>query len=162
MLTIRKCETDDAKAAKEVIQGVLALEFPAELQAFPPSDLDDLLSSYGKLGEAFFVASENGKVIGTVGIKREDDRVAFLRRLFVIASHRKKRVGSQLVERAVQFCREVGYDELVFKTTSTMESAIRLCEKKGFVQRACVDLGPIQLVKFTLYLKSDALLKKRA
>ena len=157
MLTISKCEALNAQAAREVIESILAREYPSSLHAFPPNDLADLFSSYGKLGEAFFVALENGKVIGTAGVKREDDRSAFLRRLFVLPEYRRKQVGSELVERAIQFCREVGYQELIFKTTSTMENAIRLCEKKGFVTKACLDLGPLKLLKYALNLKNHAI-----
>ena len=111
------------------------------------------------MGEAFFIAQEDGRVVGTVGIKREDKRAAFLRRLFVLPAYRHKRIGSALIDRAVQFCREVGYDEVVFKTTSTMQRAIELCKRKGFIQRARLDLGSIQLFKFALFLKNMAGIK---
>lgn len=139
-----------------MIERILKQEFPSESQAYPTQDLEDILQSYGSLGESFFVAMDSDRIVGTVGIKREDDRTAFLRRLFVSSEYRGKRIGEKLVERAIQFCKEVGYDEIVFKTTSTMNRAIQLCKKKGFVQRAHVDLGPIQLFKFALFLKNGA------
>lgn len=153
-LTVRKCETTDTKAARSVIEKILVEEFPAEASAYPASDLTDILTSYGKLGESFFVACDGEKVVGTVGIKREDDRVAFLRRLFVDPQYRGKKIGKKLLERAIAFCQEVNYEELVFKTTSAMAGAIALCEKSGFVLRARIDLGPIQLLKYSLCLKS--------
>lgn len=133
-------------------------EFPHDRSSFPVEDLNDISESYGKLGEAFFVAMDHGKIIGTVGIKHEDKRTALLRRLFVESNHRRQRIGDQLVERAVEFCREVGYDELIFKTTSNMESAVKLCEKKGFVPKAKLDLGQLQLLKFALFLKHETAL----
>ena len=143
-----------------MIGRVLNGEFPKEAENFPTDDLDDISSAYGKLGEAFFVAVNGGKVIGTVAIKREDERTALLRRLFVDVPHRRKRIGTQLLEHAVQFCRDVGYDELIFKTTSTMRNAVQLCEKRGFVPRARLSLGPVQLLKFALFLKGEALLRE--
>lgn len=161
MITIRKCHEIDQKAAKDLIARILKEEFPKESMAFPIDDLNEINRSYGKLGEAFFIASENNSVIGTVAIKQEDERTALLRRLFVDASYRRKKIGSQLIERAIDFCREVGYEELIFKTTSTMSHAIKLCEAKGFVPRTRLDLGPVQLVKFTLYLKHESVLPQK-
>lgn len=153
-IEIQKCDQSHARAAHLLIERILKQEFPSESQAYPTQDLEDILQSYGSLGEAFFVAVDGERVVGTVGIKREDDRTAFLRRLFVSSDYRGKRIGEKLLERAIQFCKEVGYDEIVFKTTSTMERAIQLCKKKGFGQKAHIDLGPIQLLKFALFLKN--------
>ncbi len=161
MITIRKCHESDQKAVKDLIIRIIKEEFPKESPAFPIEDLNEINHSYGKLGEAFFVASENSSIIGTVAIKQEDERTALLRRLFVDKAYRRKKIGSQLIDRAIEFCREVGYEELIFKTTSTMSHAIRLCEAKGFVPRARLDIGPVQLVKFTLYLKSESVLLQK-
>ena len=158
MLMIRKCQPNDQKAVRNLIARVLNGEFPKEAENFPTDDLDDIPSAYGKLGEAFFVAVNSGKIIGTVAIKREDNRTALLRRLFVDAPHRRKRIGTKLLEHAIQFCRDVGYDELIFKTTSTMHNAVQLCEKRGFVSRARLNIGPVQLLKFALFLKGEVLL----
>ncbi len=158
MVTIRKSQAGDEKAIRDLIIGIMALEFPEEASTFPTSDLEDVGTSYGNLGEAFFVAATNGKIVGTVAVKQEDKRTAMLRRLFVDSKSRRKKIGSQLIDRAIQFCREVGYDELIFKTTSTMKNAVQLCEKKGFVSKARLDLGPVQLLKFALFLKSEAVL----
>ncbi|OGW82171.1 MAG: hypothetical protein A3G33_10620 [Omnitrophica bacterium RIFCSPLOWO2_12_FULL_44_17] len=155
-IKIQKCEKQHVESVRSLIEGVLSKEFPAEHQAYPPNDLMDILDSYGKLGEAFFVALDHGTVVGTVGIKKDDDRTALLRRLFVLPEYRGKKLGEKLVERAIDFCHEVGYDELIFKTTSTMKNANRLCEHVGFLMRARLDLGPIQLMKYMLNLKKTA------
>ena len=157
MITIRKCQSNDEEAARELIVETLHQEFPKDIQTLPLEDLDDISSSYGKLGEAFFIALSNGKVVGTVAIKREDERTAFLRRLFVSPDFRRKRIGSDLIERAIEFCREVGYDEIIFKTTSAMDRAVSLCEKKGFVPKTKLEVGPVHLLKYALFLKAEAL-----
>lgn len=158
MVTIRKCHESDQKEVRDLIVRIMAKEFPKEAATFPVEDLENIASSYGKLGEAFFVAVSNGRVVGSVAVKQEDERTALLRRLFVASDFRRKKIGSQLIDRAVQFCREVGYHELIFKTTSAMENAVQLCEKKGFVPKARLELGPVRLLKFALFLKSEAVL----
>lgn len=160
MVTIRKCHPNDQEATRGLIVKIMSHEFHKESQNFPTDDLGDICSSYGKMGEAFFVAQENGKIVGTIGVKQEDERTALMRRLFVDVEYRRKGIGSQLINRAIEFSREVGYDELTFKTTSTMAHAVHLCEKKGFVAKAKLEVGPIRLLKFALFLKEEPILSR--
>lgn len=150
MIKIRKFQSGDEQAVKELIAGVMNQEFPQSLSAFPLDDLNHIQDVYGKLGEAFFVAENSKHIVGTVGVKREDDRIALLRRIFVSPDFRKQKIGIQLVERAIEFCKEVGYQEIVFKSSSKMDGAIRLCQKKGFHQRAKLEMGGMELLKFVL------------
>ncbi|MBI3306342.1 MAG: GNAT family N-acetyltransferase, partial [Candidatus Omnitrophica bacterium] len=82
-----------------------------------------------------------------------DDRVALMRRLFVDAAYRNQQIGMNLIDRVFQFCKEVGYQEIIFKTTSRMEGAAKLCKKRGFLPRAKLNLGAIELLKFSLSLR---------
>ena len=153
MVKIRRVETTDTEAVKQLITQIMDAEFQEDKAAFATADLDHLLESYGALGEAFFVA-ENGKsIVGTVGVKKEDDRVAFLRRIFVAPAYRKKRIGLELLKRAIEFSQEVGYQELIFKTTSRMKGACELVRRHGFNLRAKIPMGRLELLKFSLSLK---------
>jgi GNAT superfamily N-acetyltransferase len=159
-IKIRKFSSHDEASIQALIKKILADEFPESAHAYPVDDLNDISGSYGKLGEAFFVASQNGNILGTVGIKCDDERTALLRRLFVSAEARGKRLGERLLDRAIQFAFECGYNELIFKTTSTMDQALSLGKKKGFVPKARIEVGPIQLLKFALNLKRVPLAEK--
>lgn len=153
MVTIRRYRAEDQGEVEELINSIMSAEFPQDTAAYPSDDLRDIDATYGGIGEAFFVAADKGKVIGTVAIKKEDDRVALLRRLFVATPYRNQQIGLKLIDRALQFCYEVGYQEVVFRTTSRMERAIKLCTRRGFVPRAKLRLGDIELLKFSLSLK---------
>lgn len=155
MIQIRHFESQDAEAVKRLITGIMDSEFQDEKAAFAFDDLDALQDSYGSLGEAFFVAEDDKRLVGTVGVKREDERVALIRRIFVSPDYRGKKVGLQLLNRAIAFCEEVGYRDLIFKTTSRMTGAIELFKKRGFQSRAKVNLGSLELVKLTFPLKRD-------
>ena len=156
-MEVRKIKKDEYEQAYNLISAIMKAEFPEDEGAYPLEDVSNIDKAYGHLAEAFFVASDDeGNVVGTVAVKREDDRTAFLRRIFVDPNCRGKRIGKKLVDRAIAFCKEVGYHEIIFKTTSRMKSAIKLCEKQGFVERAKIDLGSIELLKFTLFLKENA------
>lgn len=152
MVKIRRLEENDVPAVKQLIAGIMNGEFKEEQEALALHDLDTLLESYGHLGEAFFVAEEEKNIVGTVGVKREDDRIAFIRRIFVSPDYRKRKIGSQLLDRAIEFCREVGYQDVVFKTTSKMSEAIDLFLKRGFRSRAKITMGKIELLKLSMPL----------
>lgn len=157
MITVRRSTKDDETAVVDLITGIMDREFHDAKHAYPTEDVECIDKAYGGIGEAFFVAVDNGshKLVGTVAIKKEEDRVALLRRLFVAPTHRNLKIGKKLIDRALEFCREVGYQEVVFKTTSKMSGAIDLCRKNGFVQRAHIVLGPIELIKLSLRLRED-------
>lgn len=155
MVTIRRCVKEDEPAVIELINSIMNHEFHEAKKAYPTEDVECIEKAYGGVGAAFFVAVDDhsGEVVGTVAVKKEDERVALLRRLFVAQTHRNLKIGKRLIERALEFCREVGYEEVVFKTTSRMSGAIDLCKKNGFVQRSHILLGPIELLKLALPLK---------
>jgi GNAT superfamily N-acetyltransferase len=157
MITIRRSIKEDDAAVVDLINAIMDREFHDAKHAYPTEDVECIEKAYGGIGEAFFVAVDNKtqKVVGTVAIKKEDGRTALLRRLFVAPTHRNLKIGKRLIERALEFCREVGYEEVVFKTTSKMSGAIDLCLKNGFAQRAHLVLGPIELIKLSLSLRED-------
>jgi len=150
---IRRFKAGDEDNVLELVNGIMNQEFGDDSAAYPIEDLEKLPKSYGALGEAFFVALDGTKLIGTVGIKKEDERIALLRRLFVAAPYRRRNIGVELIDQALKFCHEVGYSEVIFRTTSRMERAISLCQKRGFRQKAKLKLGPIELLKFSLSIR---------
>ena len=154
MVQIRRYELADKEAIKKLICSIMDREFQADKEAFSAEDLENLEKHYGNFGEAFFVAEDGKGIIGTAAVKREDDRIALIRRIFVAPDYRKKRIGLRLLSRAVEFCKEVGYRELIFRTTSHMTAAIELVKKQGFQSRAKVPMGQVELLKFALSLES--------
>lgn len=153
MVKVRRLEPRDVDAVRKLINRIMDEEFPEDRGAFSAEDLATLTKSYGRLGEAFFIAEDGQKVVGTVGVKREDERLALIRRIFVAPEYRKRKIGLELLNRAIEFCDEVGYQELVFKTTSRMSGAIGLMKRRGFQSRAKVPMGQLELLKFGLSLR---------
>lgn len=152
MVQIRRFQPRDGEAVKKLITQIMDGEFQGEKSAFSLDDLESLEDSYGNPGEAFFVAEDKGQIVGTAGVKRENDRVALVRRIFVVPEYRNKQIGFRLLNHAIEFCREVGYRELVFKTTSRMAAAIEFVKKQGFESRAKIPVGGVELLKFSLSL----------
>ena len=154
MVTIRRFVVEDGEAIKQLVTDIMDHEFHADKAAYPIDDLLEINRTYGGLGEAFFVAVSGARVIGSVAVKKEDDRIALMRRLFVATEFRKQQIGLKLIDRVLKFCDEVGYQEVIFRTTSRMEGAAKICQKRGFVQRAKIQMGPMELLKFYLAIRN--------
>ena len=154
MITIRRFTPGDEQHVQDLIVTIMNSEFKTESAAYPVDDIRNIPTAYGKIGEGFFVAEDNSRIIGTVAVKKEDDRVALMRRLFVAPQYRNQKIGAKLIDRALHFCQEMGYDEVVFKATSNMSKAVEICKKKGFVARAKLQLGSVELCKLVISLRN--------
>ncbi|MBI4970962.1 MAG: GNAT family N-acetyltransferase [Candidatus Omnitrophica bacterium] len=153
---IRKFQKQDAQEVKKLIEGIMHSEFSDVLGAFPANDLENLSDYYGKAGEAFFVAISNSKIVGSIGVKKEDDRAALIRRIFVFPEFRGRQIGKSLLDKALDFCKEVGYQEVIFKTTSKMKEAIKLFEDNGFHEKVHLKLGNTDLYKLTYFIRENS------
>ena len=152
MITIRRVTPEDEPRVVRLIHEIMDKEFKDDRAAYPTQDIENIHQTYGRPGEAFFVAVMDQDVVGTAAIKKEDDRIALLRRLFVASAYRKQQIGLKLIDTALQFCDKMGYQEVVFKTTSKMQAAAKTCQKRGFIQRAKLQLGNVELLKFVCTL----------
>lgn len=149
---IRPYNTKDSVGVKALITSILDNEFGREKDLYPTSDLDNISISYGGHRDIFYVLVDNDKIIGTIAIKEDDRNTALLRRVFVDTVYRGRGLGLQLLKKAIDFCIEKKYSQIVFRSTDRMVSAIGLCKKSGFVERAHLAMGDIDIYKFTLNL----------
>ncbi len=151
-MKIRIFQEKDNIAVKELVNTILYKEFPLSRKAYSIDDLDAISRAYGGSRDVFYVAEEEGQIIGTVGIKEESKTVALLRRVYVHPNFRCKGYGSNLMDKAIAFCKEKRYNQLVFRSTDQMKNAVTLCASKGFTEQERLNLGDIQILKFALRL----------
>ena len=96
----------------------------------PPSTLD------GQMGDGG--AADNpsglppGSVVGMIGVQHHDEGVGEIRRLRVHPDHRRRRVGSRLLETAIRFCRDGGCLKVALDTYVERDAALRLFERFRF------------------------------
>ena len=149
-MQIRPIQSKDEKQVKKLISDILSKEFEFGHNAYSYGDLDSIGKVYGGEREGFFVLEEKGKIAGTVGVKEESKKSAIIRRLFVAPSFRGKGYGSLLIDRALDFCKEKDYHELVFHAATPMKSAIDLCGSRGFKEKEKLVLGGVDITRFVL------------
>ncbi len=151
-MIIRTWKVSDSPQIIQLVQTILKQEFPNDQKAYPAEDLQNLEKSYGGTGDSFLVAEEEGRVIGTCGVKADGDKTAILRRFFVDSSHRGKGVGRGLLEQALAFCRKKNFEEVIIRTAASMEQAIQVCRKAGFQPDGDWSFSGATLVRYKLRL----------
>lgn len=150
IIDVRVFKEDDHPKIRELILSILTKEYPFDKSCYSDSDLYSLGETYGGKRDSFFVIEKDSRIIGTAAVKEESDNMALLRRVFVDPEFRGKGYGKLLVDRAVDFCKQNGYNHIVFRTTNRMIQAIQLCKKKGFKEAESADLGGFKIYKFLL------------
>ena len=82
-------------------------------------DIDDIERAYMKVhGNHFWVAvNAKDEIVGMLGVQHHDeDEGAEIRRLRVRRDHRRRGIGSALLETAIKFCHEQGYLKVTLDT----------------------------------------------
>jgi putative acetyltransferase len=149
---LRQFRSEDSKGVKDLILTILTREYPFDRSAYSDSDLDKIAETYSGHKDSFFVVEEKGEIVGTVGIKEDSAQDALLRRLFVDPRHRKKGYGSKLLEMAIKFAKEKGYQRIFFRCTDRMAAAMKLCTSKGFKEKDSLEVSGFKIHRLELGL----------
>ena len=149
---LREFREGDAGHVKNLILGILAKEYPFDRSAYSDSDLEKIAQTYGGVKDAFFVLDEDGDIVGTAGVKMETADDALLRRFFVDVKRRRHGYGSELLGKAIEFCRKKGYKRVYFRCTDRMSDAVKLCMKKGFKETETLSVSGFNIHKLQLEL----------
>jgi GNAT superfamily N-acetyltransferase len=96
-------------------------------------DLDAPEKWYTEKGGVFYIMVHGEEVVGTVAVKKVDNETAVLKRLYLKSSLRGNGLGSRLIEKALEFCKERRFKKVELDTYKRMQSAINLYKKKGFI-----------------------------
>jgi putative acetyltransferase len=149
---LRSFKKEDAEGVKDLILTILCKEYPFDKSVYSDSDLDRISEVYGGEKESFFVIEEKGQIVGTAGIKEDSAEDALLRRLFVDSSHRRCGYGTELLKKALDFCRGKKYKKVYFRCTDRMADAMKLCIKNGFREIEKLEVGGFKIHRLELQL----------
>ncbi|MFD2370232.1 GNAT family N-acetyltransferase [Brevibacillus sp. GCM10020057] len=87
---------------------------------------------YNTAGGEVWVAERNGEIIGSIAITKASDTEAQLRWFILDERHQGMGIGKKLMETALHFCRERGYQHVFLWTVATLEAARHLYRKYNF------------------------------
>jgi ribosomal protein S18 acetylase RimI-like enzyme len=101
-------------------------------------DIDDELNNfpekYKEPEGAFIIAKENNNTIGCVGIRKLENKICEMKRLFVKENHKGKGIGKKLVEKIIEQAKIKNYEKMRLDTINTMEAALNIYYRNGFYQ----------------------------
>lgn len=90
------------------------------------------IKTYDSGKERCFIAEKNEKIIGCVFLVNAGQGTAKLRLLFVEPKARGLGLATKLVEEAIRFAKEAGYEKVCLWTMKILDSARHIYKKSGF------------------------------
>ena len=131
-MLVRTGSDADAAGATAVVRQVL-LEHGLQ---FEPAGLDaDIVAPdrhFSGAGGAFYVAVENGRIVGTAALQVTGPARGEVRKLFLLPEARGRGVGRALLCAVLDAARTRGVQRLTLTTRVRYQRAIRMYEKAGF------------------------------
>ena len=135
---------DDVAVVRELI-----LEYAASLGvdlAF--QDFEHEVATLDTYYELMLVARIEGDVAGCIALRRIDDEVCEMKRLYVRPRFRGRDLGRALADAIIGEARTRGYARMRLDTLPSMTSAMALYESLGFRDIAPYRFNPIQGSRF--------------
>ncbi|HWE04769.1 MAG TPA: GNAT family N-acetyltransferase [Tepidisphaeraceae bacterium] len=152
--SIRSFRPSDAAACKLLyLEGIISGKIADNDTGY---DIDDIESAYLKYpGNHFWVSqTEDGQVVGMVGVQQHDEGVGEIRRLRVAVPFRRRGIGTALMETALKFCQDKLYLKVKLDTYMEQTAAVQLFEKFRFHHDHNKTLGDKVLMYFYFDLYS--------
>jgi len=115
-------------------------------------ELSDFPASYLPPAGALLLASHENRLAGSIALRRLDDGICEMKRLYVRPDYRGKGVGRALALAIIDTAKGMGYGHMRLDTLPGMEDAQRLYRALGFREIAAYYDNPIP---GTRYLELD-------
>lgn len=109
--------------------------FGAAFESKVAAGLADFVPRLGRPGNGIWHLDQGGNIVGSVAIDGEDlgDGTAHLRWFFIDERARGAGFGEILLEKALTFCDNHGFERVHLSTFKGLDAARRLYERHGFV-----------------------------
>ena len=145
MIEIRRIKLDEAIAAKRVIyrvahkifndplpleESILFHEGRGELH-----DMDNIRQNYFDQGGIFLVMVNERELIGTGAIRKLNEDVCELKRLWLLTEYHGKGLGYRMIQELFAFARKEGYKKIWLQTDAIAQSrALDFYRQLGFYE----------------------------
>ena len=129
---IADTETEFAQAAALFKAYADSLRIDLAFQNFD-KELQIISQQYNKPTGALLLAFDGEIPVACAGIRKQEDDIAELKRMYVTDAYRGRKLGSELLEQCISIAKNLGYRKIRLDTLSDMTAAISLYTSRGFV-----------------------------
>ena len=139
---------EDYKIAKGLFaEYAMSLKIDLDFQKFD-QELLILEKMYGPPFGGIILAKEAEEILGCVAIRKINDTIGELKRMYVKPAHQNKGLGKILLNKAIHLAKACNYSKLRLDTLQEMIAAINLYKRTGFYEIAPYYFNPIPTVIF--------------
>lgn len=144
---VAKTATEFAEAGKLFREYAAALDFDLCFQGFE-QELNELPRQYGFPNGGLILLQKGKQFVGCAGIRRFENRIGELKRMYIQPDHRGQGFGHLLLESTIRHAVELGYDFLRLDTLKSMSSAIKLYRHFDFYDIPAYRYNPSEEVLY--------------
>jgi ribosomal protein S18 acetylase RimI-like enzyme len=145
MVNIRTATSaEDIKIVRKLFRGYqTSLGIDLCFQNFE-SEMEQLPGKYGPPEGRLYLAFDGGQVVGCAGLRKIEEGVCELKRLYVPPAYRGRGIGRKLVHQAVEEAHAIGYGHMRLDTLPSMRTAQELYRSLGFRRVAPYTNNPVE------------------
>jgi len=103
---------------------------PYEL-LFLADENDEQIKKYIDIAR-FWAAIKDNEVLGIIGLKEENSETIEIVNIAVYEKHQNKKIGTELLEKAISYSKEKEYKEIIIKTGNSGIKQLYLYQRCGF------------------------------
>jgi putative acetyltransferase len=135
-ITIRKIEFNDNKELASIVRTALA-EFGANKPGtvYYDDTTDYLYELFQQPGSVYYIAEQDGKLLGGAGIYPTEDlpeQTCELVKMYLRKEARGRGLGKLLIKKCLEFAKGFGYLQVYIETMPELRRAMSIYEKFGF------------------------------
>lgn len=153
MLEIKAAQSyDEIKTIKELFEEYAqSLNFSLCFQNFD-EELKNLPGEYSSPEGTLLLAKYNGLPAGCVGLRKIENDICEMKRLYVRNNFRGLHIGKLLANKIIEEGKRIGYKKMRLDTVDTMKAAQTLYKSLGFYEISPYGYHPIEK---TIYMELE-------
>lgn len=128
-----------------------SLDIDLSFQNFS-KELDAIGQQYNEPSGGLLLAFCDNLPVGCVGVRRLDDNIAELKRMYVKSEYRGLKIGVELLQQSIKLAKTLRYKKLRLDTLVNMTKAQQLYCSFGFYQIEAYRYNPLT---GTVYMEKD-------